>query len=132
MRTRQKYHYVSVQVLDGSILDESRAIQRVWSYKYKNIKCHIQEVGKGDAELIYGIKVSEVMYILYLQNPIFIPDETTRYIIKDDPRRKIEGVEPEEGLKILEFRGKKEPVIHHISRYREVEIYTEFNKRWKI
>lgn len=132
MRTRSRYHYVSIQTLEGSALDESRAVQRLWSYKLKNIKCRVQEIGKGDADLQYGIQVSEVMYILFFQNPTFIPNETTRYIIKNDPRKMIEEVEPEEGLKVLEFKGKKEADLHHIDRFRSVEVYTENNKRWRI
>ena len=132
MRTRSLYHFVSVQSNSGSVLDKSRAVQRVWSYIYKNLRCRIQETGKGDADLKYGIKVSEIMYVLYFQNPLFTPDETTRYIIKNDPRLQIEENEPEEGLKILEFKGKKEADLHHISRFRQVEVYTEYNKRWRI
>jgi len=132
MRTRSLYHYVSVQTLAGSGTDESRAVQRLWSYKLKNVRCRIQEIAKGDADLRYGIKVSEIMYVLYFQNPQFIPDETTRYVIKNDPRQRISENDPEDGLKILEFRGKRESDLHRINRHSVVEVFSEYNKRWRI
>lgn len=130
MRTRALYHYFSVQNNNLSSRDASGAINRSWAFEKRNIKCQIQEIGKAEAVERYGIQVAEVMYLILYQDPTLTIDETKRFIIHNDPRNQIYYAPKESDIKILEYKGKREAVIHQRRRHAEFRIFAEWNKRW--
>lgn len=134
MRHRSKLHWFTIQRNDLTIKDSTGALNRStgWRTIKLNVRCHIQQVNKGDALVKYDIKVAQFLYVIMHNEPDLSPDESYRFIINVNPLLRIDNFPDKNEIKILEFKGASTGVISKLNRHSTNDIYAEHNKRWTL